>query len=52
MITVKTKIGYGSPKEGKASAHGEPLGADNINALRENLGWPSERTFLGSRRSI
>jgi transketolase len=25
MITVKTKIGFGSPKEGKASAHGEPL---------------------------
>ena len=46
MITVKTKIGFGCPaKEGKASAHGEPLGADNVTALKENLGWPSQEPF-------
>lgn len=46
MITVKTKIGYGCPaKEGKASAHGEPLGVDNVAALKENLGWPSQEPF-------
>ena len=46
MITVKTKIGYGCPaKEGKASAHGEPLGADNVTALKENLGWQSQEPF-------
>ena len=46
MITVKTKIGYGCPaKEGKASAHGEPLGTDNVAALKENLGWPSQEPF-------
>ena len=40
FITVKTQIGYGCPaKQGKASAHGEPLGADNVKALKENLGW-------------
>lgn len=47
LITVKTKIGYGCPaKEGKASAHGEPLGAENIEALKDNLGWPSKEPFF------
>ncbi len=46
LITVRTRIGFGCPaKEGKASAHGEPLGADNITALKENLGWPSQEAF-------
>ncbi len=46
MIQVKTKIGFGCPaKEGKASAHGEPLGADNVTALKETLGWASQEPF-------
>lgn len=46
MITVKTKIGFGCPeKEGKASAHGEPLGIDNVKALRQNLSWDLEKDF-------
>lgn len=46
MITVKTKIGFGCPaKEGKASAHGEPLGTDNVTALKDNLNWPSKDPF-------
>lgn len=46
MITVKTKIGHGCPnKEGKASAHGEPLGVDNVDALKDNLEWPSKEPF-------
>ena len=46
MIMVKTEIGYGCPaKQGKASAHGEPLGEDNVLALKENLGWQSMEPF-------
>ena len=50
FITVKTQIGYGCPaKQGKASAHGEPLGADNVAALKENLKWPSKEDFYVPR---
>ena len=46
IIEIKTKIGYGCPaKEGKASAHGEPLGLDNVKALKENLGLPVDKDF-------
>lgn len=46
FITVKTEIGYGCPaKQGKASAHGEPLGEENVAALKENLQWPSKEAF-------
>lgn len=46
FITVKTEIGYGCPaKQGKASAHGEPLGAENVEAMKDFLGWPSKEPF-------
>ena len=46
FITVKTQIGYGCPaKQGKASAHGEPLGEENVKALKEFLQWPCEEAF-------
>lgn len=47
FITIKTQIGFGCPaKQGKASAHGEPLGADNVLAMKENLQWPSMEPFF------
>ncbi|MBW2052394.1 MAG: transketolase [Deltaproteobacteria bacterium] len=46
LIAVRTHIGYGSPnKQDKASAHGEPLGADEIKLTKENLRWPLDPAF-------
>ena len=43
LIVCPTKIGFGCPaKEGKPSAHGEPLGADNVAETKKNLGMPAE----------
>jgi transketolase len=42
LIACKTVIGYGAPtKAGKASTHGEPLGADEIKGARDKLDWAS-----------
>ena len=41
LICCKTIIGYGAPtKQGTESCHGAPLGAAEIAAAREALGWP------------
>jgi len=47
FITVRTNIGQGCPaKQGKASAHGEPLGADNIAEMKAAMNWPSDEPFF------
>jgi len=40
LICCKTVIGFGSPnKQGTEGVHGAPLGAEEIQAARETLGW-------------
>jgi len=43
MIAAKTVIGFGAPtKAGTSSAHGAPLGEEEIAGAREALGWSHE----------
>src|SRR5258706_10771411 len=47
LIACRTTIGFGAPnKQGTSKAHGEPLGDDELNAAKDNLGWPKEPRFL------
>ena len=40
LIICRTEIGYGCPaKQGKAGAHGEPLGEDNLAETKKTLSW-------------
>ncbi|PIP43945.1 MAG: transketolase [Deltaproteobacteria bacterium CG23_combo_of_CG06-09_8_20_14_all_60_8] len=41
LICCKTIIGRGSPhKQGKESCHGAPLGDEEIQLVRDTIGWP------------
>jgi transketolase len=43
LIACKTVIGKGAPnKQGTSAVHGNPLGADEVAAAREYLGWEAE----------
>ncbi|MGF1480976.1 MAG: transketolase [Cyanophyceae cyanobacterium] len=40
LICVRTVLGYGSPNKANThTAHGAALGADEVQATRDNLGW-------------
>jgi len=42
LIACKTIIGFGAPnKQGTAATHGAPLGAEEIELARDELGWES-----------
>src|SRR5581483_1193403 len=46
LIVCRTHIGFGAPhKQDTAKAHGEPLGDEELNAAKQNLGWPVEPRF-------
>ena len=47
LIACRTHIGWGSPhKQDTAKAHGSPLGADEVKATKEAIGWPTEPSFF------
>ena len=48
LILCRTHIGYGSPhKQDNFSAHGSPLGEQELQAAKLALGWPTlERFYL------
>jgi transketolase len=46
LVIVHTTLGYGSPnKAGTFQAHGSPLGAEEVEATKRNLGWPFSEQF-------
>jgi transketolase len=45
IIVVRNHIGYGSPLQDTAAVHGEALGAENVKATKEKLGWPLQPDF-------
>ncbi|MFP3910668.1 MAG: transketolase [Desulfobacteraceae bacterium] len=47
LIAVRTHIGYGSPnKADTASAHGEPLGIEELELTKKGLDWPDASPFF------
>jgi len=46
IIIVHTHIGYGSPnKQDTFEAHGSPLGDEEVEKTKKNLGWPPDKKF-------
>ena len=46
LIMLKTHIAFGSPnKQDSASAHGAPLGEEEIRLTKKNLNWPYDIPF-------
>ncbi|MEI6085576.1 MAG: transketolase [Verrucomicrobiota bacterium] len=47
LLIVDSHIGYGAPtKQDTHSAHGEPLGDDEIAKTKAKYGWPTDAKFL------
>ena len=46
LVVTRTHIGFGSPnKQDTSSAHGSPLGPEEVDLTKKTLGWPLEPTF-------
>jgi transketolase len=47
LIRVRSQIAWGAPhKAGTASAHGAPLGEDEVRATKEIYGWDPDKRFF------
>ncbi len=46
LIIVDSHIGYGSSKQDSHTAHGEPLGEEEIKKTKKVYGWPEDAKFL------
>ena len=47
LIVVDSHIGWGSPnKQDTESAHGEPLGEEEVKLTKRAYGWPEDAQFL------
>lgn len=46
LIRVRTVIGYGAPKAGTKSVHGEALGPDGTKETKEFFGFDPEKKFF------
>ena len=47
LIVIDSHIGWGSPnKQDTESAHGEPLGPDEVKLTKQAYGWPEDAQFL------
>ncbi len=46
LIVCKTVIGIGSPGQGTAKVHGEPLGEAGLKVAKDALGWPLAPSFF------
>lgn len=47
LIKIRTHIGFGSPnKVDTASAHGSPLGKDEVRLVKENFGFDPNKSFV------
>jgi transketolase len=47
MIKFRSHIGFGSPNfQDTHTAHGAPLGVDEIKLIKQNYGWDPEKSFV------